>query len=71
MASRGEAKARKRASGIQEIPGGYANAGGIVVDGYFVRTAGNKVTAQAIRQYLRRYREQSDPQWKLIQAFRL
>ena len=34
--------------------------------GYFVRTVGDKVTAEVIRQYIRRHKEESDPQLKLF-----
>ncbi len=30
-------------------------------DGYFARTVGDKVTAEVIRQYIRRHKEGSDP----------
>jgi putative transposase len=35
-------------------------------DGYFVRTVGDKVTAEVIRQYIRRHKEEPDPQLKLF-----
>ena len=35
-------------------------------DGYFVRTVGEKVTAEVIRQYIRRHKEEPDPQLKLF-----
>ena len=35
-------------------------------DGYFARTVGDKVTAEVIRQYIRRHREESDPQLELF-----
>jgi putative transposase len=35
-------------------------------DGYFVRTEGDKVTAEVIRQYIRRHKEEPDPQLKLL-----
>ena len=35
-------------------------------DGYFVRTVGDKVTAEVIRQYIRRHKEESYPQLKLF-----
>ena len=35
-------------------------------DGYFARTVGDKVTAEVIRQYIRRHKEESDPQLKLF-----
>ena len=35
-------------------------------DGYFARTVGDKVTAEVIRQYIRRHREESDPQLTLF-----
>ena len=34
-------------------------------DGYFARTVGDKVTAEVIRQYIRRHHEESDPQLDL------
>ena len=34
--------------------------------GYFVRTVGDKVTAEVIRQYIRRHKEEPDPQLKLF-----
>ena len=35
-------------------------------DGYFARTVGDKVTAEVIRQYIRRHKEEPDPQLKLF-----
>ena len=35
-------------------------------DGYFVRTVGDKVTAEVIRQYIRRHKEVPDSQLKLF-----
>jgi putative transposase len=35
-------------------------------DGYFVRTVGDKVTAEVIRQYIRRHKEEPDSQLKLF-----
>ena len=35
-------------------------------DGYFARTVGDKVTAEVIRQYIRRHHEKSDPQLELF-----
>ena len=35
-------------------------------DGYFARTVGDKVTAEMIRQYIRRHHEESDPQLDLF-----
>ncbi len=35
-------------------------------DGYFARTVGDKVTAEVIRQYIRRHKDESDPQLKLF-----
>jgi putative transposase len=35
-------------------------------DGYFARTVGDKVTAEVIRQYIRRHHEESDPQLELF-----
>ena len=35
-------------------------------DGYFVRTVGDKVTAEVIRQYIRRHKEECDSQLKLF-----
>ena len=35
-------------------------------EGYFVRTVGDKVTAEVIRQYIRRHKEEPDPQLKLF-----
>lgn len=36
-------------------------------DGYFARTAGDKVTAEVIRKYIRRHREEEDPQLDLFE----
>ena len=35
-------------------------------DGYFVRTVGDKVTAEVIRQYIRGHKAEPDPQLKLF-----
>ena len=35
-------------------------------DGYFARTVGDKVTAEVIRQYIRRHHEDPDPQLDLF-----
>ena len=35
-------------------------------DGYFARTVGDKVTAEVIRQYIRRHKEEIDLQLKLF-----
>ena len=35
-------------------------------NGYFARTVGDKVTAEVIRQYIRRHKEEPDPQLKLF-----
>ena len=35
-------------------------------DGYFARTVGDKVTAEVIRQYIRRHKEEPDSQLKLF-----
>ena len=35
-------------------------------DGCFARTVGDKVTAEVIRQYIRRHHEESDPQLDLF-----
>ena len=35
-------------------------------DGYFARTVGDKVTAEVIRQYIRRHKEEADSQLKLF-----
>lgn len=35
-------------------------------DGYFVRTVGDKVTVEVIRQYIRRHKEEPDQQLKLF-----
>lgn len=35
-------------------------------DGYFARTVGDPVTAEVIRQYIRRHKEERDPQLKLF-----
>ena len=35
-------------------------------DGYFARTVGDKVTAEVVRQYIQRHREQADPQLDLF-----
>lgn len=35
-------------------------------DGYFARTVGDKVTADVIRQYIRRHHEELDPQLDLF-----
>ena len=35
-------------------------------DGYFARTVGDKVTAEVIRQYIRRHKEEADPQLTLF-----
>ncbi len=35
-------------------------------DGYFARTVGDKVTAEVIRQYIRRHHEEPDPQLDLF-----
>ena len=35
-------------------------------DGYFVRTVGDKVTAEVIRKYIRRHKEEPDPKLKLF-----
>ena len=35
-------------------------------NGYFARTVGDKVTAEVIRQYIRRHKEESGPQLKLF-----
>ena len=35
-------------------------------DGYFARTVGEKVTAEVIRQYIRRHKEEPDSQLKLF-----
>ncbi len=35
-------------------------------DGYFVRTVGDQVTAEVIRHYIRRHKEEPDPQLKLF-----
>ena len=35
-------------------------------DGYFVRTVGDKVTAEVIRQYIRRHKAEPDPQLTLF-----
>ena len=37
-------------------------------DGYFARTVGDKVTAEVIRQYIRRHKEEPDPQLKLFRC---
>ena len=68
IADRGEAQEFKCASDIQGIPVGQAKAvGRRVAEGrYFVRTVGDKVTAEVIRQYIRRHKEESDPQLKLF-----
>src|SRR5215216_520865 len=35
-------------------------------DGYFARTVGDKVTAEVIRKYIQRHKEQDDPQLDLF-----
>ena len=35
-------------------------------DGYFARTVGDKVTAEVIRQYIRRHKAEAEPQLKLF-----
>ena len=35
-------------------------------DGYFARTVGDKVTAEVIREYIRRHHEEPDPQLDLF-----
>jgi putative transposase len=35
-------------------------------DGYFARTVGDKVTAEVIRQYIRRHKKEPDSQMKLF-----